>query len=126
MSDYKTYREAVGISNSDMIRALRGHYKKYGGATNAMVNNPESYGVCLLPQAEKILAANFGVANGLTYAKEKAVKKACLRKKPNRLSVYLSDEMYDMVKQSMRENEIDTVQEWLFRVLEDWFFGGNT
>ena len=124
MSNYAEYREAVGIKNADMIRALRGSFRKYGGATNAMVNNPDSYGVCLTPKAEKVLAANFGYANGLQYVKEKPVRKAALRKKPNRLTVYLTDDMFEMVKQSMKENEIETVQEWLFRVLEDFLLGG--
>ena len=124
MSNYAEYREAVGIKNADMIRALRASFRKYGGATNAMVNNPDSYGVCLTPKAEKVLAANFGYAKGLQHVKEKPIRKACIRKKPHRLTVYLADDWYERVKKSMKENEIETVQEWLFRVLEDFLMGG--
>lgn len=123
MSNYAEYRENVGIKNADMIRALRGSYRKYGGATNAMVNNPESYGVCLLPEAEKILAANFGYANGLSCVKEKPVRKACLRKKPNRLSVYLTDEMYETIKTMMHYEGFDTVQDFLLKILTDYLGG---
>jgi hypothetical protein len=123
LSDYKTYRDAVGITNNDMIRALRGTFKRYGGATNAMVNNPDSYGVCLLPKAEKILAANFGYANGLSNVKQKPVRKACIRKKPNRLSVYLTDEMYSEIKAIMEREGYATVQEFLCKLLEDYVGG---
>ena len=123
MSNYAEYRENVGIKNADMIRALRGSYRKYGGATNAMVNNPESYGVCLLPEAEKILAANFGYANGLSCVREKPVRKACLRKKPNRLSVYLTDEMYETIKTMMHYEGFDTVQDFLLKILKDYLGG---
>jgi hypothetical protein len=123
LSDYKAYRDAVGITNNDMIRALRGTFKRYGGATNAMVNNPDSYGVCLLPKAEKILAANFGYANGLSNVKQKPVRKACIRKKPNRLSVYLTDEMYSEIKAIMEREGYATVQEFLCKLLEDYVGG---
>lgn len=123
MSNYAEYRENVGIKNADMIRALRGSYRKYGGATNAMVNNPESYGVCLLPEAEKILAANFGYANGLSCVKEKPVKKACLRKKPNRLSVYLTDDMYCQIRDTMKLEGYETVQDFLLKILKDYLGG---
>lgn len=123
MSNYAEYREAVGIKNADMIRALRGSFRKYGGATNAMVNNPDSYGVCLTPQAEKVLAANFGYANGLQHVKEKPVRKACMRKKPNRLSVYLTDEMYETIKTMMHYEGFDTVQDFLLKILTDYLGG---
>lgn len=123
MSNYAEYREAVGIKNADMIRALRGSFRKYGGATNAMVNNPDSYGVCLTPQAEKVLAANFGYANGLQHVKEKPVRKACMRKKPNRLSVYLSDDMFMQIRDMMKVEGYETVQDFLLKILTDYLGG---
>ena len=123
MSNYAEYREAVGIKNADMIRAIRGSYKNYSGATNAMINNPDRYGVCLLPAAEKLLAANFGEGRGLDYKQEKPVRKACLRKKPNRMTVYLSDEMYEEVIAAMKHDGCEKVQEFLYRLLEDYLWG---
>ena len=123
MSNYAEYREAVGIKNADMIRALRGSFRKYGGATNAMVNNPDSYGVCLTPKAEKVLVANFGYANGLANIKEKPVRKACMRKKPNRLSVYLSDDMFMQIRDMMKVEGYETVQDFLLKILTDYLGG---
>lgn len=117
MSNYVEYRKAVGISNKDMIRAIKGSYRKYSGATNAMVNNPDSYGVCLLPQAEKLLAANFGYGNGLAVKEEKPVRKPSVRKRPNRISVYLTDKMYEKVKAIMQDRGYDTFQDFLLDIL---------
>lgn len=121
MSDYKQYREEVGIRNADMIRVLRTQYKRYGGATNAMVNNPDTYGVCLIPEAEKLLVERFGFGNGLSNAKEKPVKKAALRKKPNRLSVYLSDDMFQLFRERMLEEGYETVQDFIMEILGGYF-----
>lgn len=123
MSNYAEYREAVGISNTDMIKAIRASYRNYSGATNAMVNNPDKYGVCLLPEAEKILVAHFGNGKGLDCKEPKAIRKACLRKRPNRLSVYLSDEMYETFKTMMHHEGCDTVQDFLLKILTDYLGG---
>ena len=123
MSNYAEYREAVGIKNADMIRALRASFRKYGGATNAMVNNPDNYGVCLTPKAEKVLAANFGYAKGLQYVKEKPVRKACIRKKPNRMTVYLTDDMFMRIREVMAAEGYSTVQDFLLKILTDYLGG---
>lgn len=123
MSNYAEYREAVGIKNADMIRALRASFRKYGGATNAMVNNPDSYGVCLTPKAEKVLAANFGYAKGLQHIKEKPVRKACIRKKPNRMTVYLADDMFMQIREMMVAEGYSTVQDFLLKILTDYLGG---
>lgn len=123
MSNYAEYRQAVGIKNADMIRALRGSFRKYGGATNAMVNNPDSYGVCLTPKAEKVLAANFGYAKGLQHIKEKPIKKAALRKKPNRMTVYLTDDMFMQIRDMMKVEGYETVQDFLLKILTDYLGG---
>ena len=123
MSNYAEYREAVGIKNADMMRARRASFRKYGGATNAMVNNPDSYGVCLTPKAEKVLAANFGYANGLQHIKEKPVRKACIRKKPNRMTVYLADDMFMQIREMMVAEGYSTVQDFLLKILTDYLGG---
>ncbi len=121
MSDYKQYREDVGIKNADMIRVLRTQYKRYGGATNAMVNNPETYGVCLLPEAEKLLAKRFGYSKSLGNAREQTVRKAAIRKKPNRLTMYLTDDMYEQFREVMKEHGFETVQDFLMDILGGYF-----
>lgn len=121
MSDYKQYREEVGIKNADMIRVLKSKYRRYGGATNAMVNNPDTYGVCLLPEAERLLAQKYGCGKSLTNAKEPVVRKAAIRKKPNRLSIWLSDEKFDLFRQTMKEKGFDTVQDFMTEILGGYF-----
>lgn len=121
MSDYKKYREEVGIKNADMIRALRSQYKRYGGATNAMVNNPETYGVCLLPDAELLLAKRFGYDKNLSNARGQNVRKAVIRKKPNRLSVWLTDEMYEQFRKTMQDKGYETVQDFMMDIFGGYF-----
>lgn len=121
MSDYRQYREDVGIKNADMIRVLKTKYRRYGGATNAMVNNPDTYGVCLIPEAEKLLAERFGYGKGLGYAKERPVKKAAIRKKPNRLSIWLTDEKFDEFRKTMQEKGFETVQDFMAEILGVYF-----
>lgn len=126
MSNYAEFREEVGINNGDMIRVLRGKYRRYGKATNAMVNNPENYGVCLCPDAEKLLAATFGSVKGLNVTESEASsfrKKTFQRTKPNRLSVYLNDEMYGQIKELMSAMGFATVQEFLLSVIEGYLGG---
>ena len=50
--DYKQFRETNSVSGKDMISALRELYPKYGKATQSMVDNPEKYGVRVLPVRE--------------------------------------------------------------------------
>ena len=77
--DYKQFRETNSVSGKDMISALRELYPKYGKATQSMVDNPEKYGVRLLPAAERHLAERFvGEHDG---------HKVPNRRKPHRLVV---------------------------------------
>ena len=55
MSDYVRYREEKGLSNNQIIRTVAEGYPGYTKIQNTMVNNPQKYGICLLPEAEKLL-----------------------------------------------------------------------
>ena len=93
--DYKQFRETNSVSGKDMISALRELYPKYGKATQSMVDNPEKYGVRLLPAAERHLAERFvGEHDG---------HKAPNRRKPHRLVVYLPDDLYRQVRALIEE-----------------------
>ena len=54
MSDYVRYREEKGLSNNQIIRTVAEGYPGYTKIQNTMVNNPQKYGICLLPEAEKL------------------------------------------------------------------------
>ena len=111
---YELYRASVGIDNTAMIEALHEKFPCYGKATQSMINNPEKYAACLTPEAEAHLVSTFGPGPGLVYAKDRPkAKRHPRRAKPNRLVVYLPDELYQKVRQLMTVCGFATVQEFL-------------
>lgn len=55
--DMKEYRLNTGMSVKDVVSCLKEHYPKYSKITHSMVENPDKYGVQLLPEAQKLLPA---------------------------------------------------------------------
>lgn len=51
----KRYRERHGLTSVEIVEILSQTWPRFGKATMSMVENPERYGVKLLPQAEAIL-----------------------------------------------------------------------
>lgn len=118
MSDYEKYREKVGISNKQVITTLKRRYDGYGKATNSMINNPDKYGLCLLPEAEQLLATKFGYNEGLNiFVPVTEAKKKHRRKKRNRLVVYLDDDMYKKAMELKDRLKVNTNQAFLVTVL---------
>ena len=111
MSDYIRYREEKGLSNNQIIRTIAEGYPGYTKIQNTMVNNPQKYGICLLPEAEKLLVDKFGEGEGI---KLRGVKRSeSRRKKTNRLVVRLNDEMYNRVRDMMFRLKYTSVQAFL-------------
>ena len=111
MSDYIRYREEKGLSNNQIIRTIAEGYPGYTKIQNTMVNNPQKYGICLLPEAEKLLVDKFGEGKGI---KLRGVKRSeSRRKKSNRLVVRLNDEMYNRVRDLMFRLRYTSVQAFL-------------
>ena len=111
MSDYIRYREEKGLSNNQIIRTIAEGYPGYTKIQNTMVNNPQKYGICLLPEAEKLLVDKFGEGEGI---KLHGVKRSEIRrKKSNRLVVRLNDEMYNRVRDLMLKLRYTSVQAFL-------------
>ena len=111
MSDYVRYREEKGLSNNQIIRTIAEGYPGYTKIQNTMVNNPQKYGICLLPEAEKLLVDKFGEGEGI---KLHSIKRSeSRRKKSNRLVVRLNDEMYNRVRDLMLRLRYTSVQAFL-------------
>ena len=87
MLNYKNYLAEKGIDNNAAIAVLEEHYPKFTKVQASMLSNPERYGLCLLPAAEKVLFTKFGPP-------AKKSRSAARRTKPNRLVVYLDDDRY--------------------------------
>lgn len=111
MSDYVRYREEKGLSNNQIIRTVAEGYPGYTKIQNTMVNNPRKYGICLLPEAEKLLVDKFGEGEGIKLPSVK--RSESRRKKTNRLVVRLNDEMYNRVRDLMLRLRYTSVQAFL-------------
>lgn len=111
MSDYVRYREEKGLSNNQVIRTIAERYPGYTKIQNTMVNNPQKYGICLLPEAEKLLVDKFGEGKGIKL--HSAKRSESRRKKSNRLVVRLNDEMYNRVRDLMFRLRYTSVQAFL-------------
>lgn len=112
--DYRQFRLDAGISTKDMIDAVREICPKYSKAQQSFADQPDKYGLCLLPSIEKKLIERFGPGAAATVTKSKP-----RRTKPNRFVVYLSDDLAEKVKR-IRAREGSTTQELLQDLIENW------
>lgn len=106
--DYVEFRRAKGISNTDMVNAIRELYPAYSKIQQTMVCNPARYGVCLLPAAEKILTDIWG-----DISDTETKKRPDRRSKKNRMMVRLNDVLYSEVLDVMERMGYETTQDFL-------------
>ena len=111
MPDYAKYRAALGITNNDIIGALKLEFPSFSKIQCSMINNPKRYGVQLTKEAETVLASQLGFADGLSIKRRK--KPQVKRVKTNRLTVRLDDASYDRVKSKMQQRGSESVQSFL-------------
>ena len=120
MTDYNAYRAEKGISNSDMIAAVRTQFPKYSKVQQSFVAAPQKYGLCLLPEAEYTLVDHFGFGVGLSIVDDGSYepkhlappeKKKPNRKKPHRYTVRLSPELNARVCELMARLKTKTMQD---------------
>lgn len=106
--DVKRFRLVNGLTVKQMVAALKSEYPRYSKITHCMVENPSSYGVTLLPEAEQILRGRLGHATG---------RPGDRHRNRYRLSCRVTENRYEEVKQTVEaEGRFPTVQAWL-----DWW-----
>ena len=116
MSDYKAYREHVGIENNDMTHALHAEFPKYNRFVAVSVNHPDTHGVCLTSEAEQILVKQFGEGPGLVHYKF-TKKRQDKRLKTHQVTFRMNDELYEkvmFVKKCWGSDTMQSLLEWLF------------
>ena len=126
--NYNVYRAAKNLSNSEVIRVIRTRYPKYTKVSNSFVNNAETTGVCLLPEAEKLLVNTFGNGPGLSAEVERKQKNHDNKDKPHRYCVRLSEEMNERVEKTMKYLCFATKQDFLEAAITQMCnrYGGET
>ena len=135
MTDYKAYQEHVGITNPEMTTALQNVFPSYNKVCGTYVNNPEKYGVCLLPEAERLLLSTFGPGPGFASLPWQATKKkkSDRRRKGNAVTVRMTDELFQYAKAAKDDTGCSSMQalfEYLLvyyvrsKMKPDYYFGG--
>lgn len=96
MADYQAYRDAVGISSMDMVLALRPHFPSVTKQIISIVNSPQLYGCCLIPEAEDRIVKEFGEGPGLSFPfrRLKGDRTPENRKKNHRVTVWMPPDLY--------------------------------
>ena len=100
MADYQAYRDAVGISSMDMVLALRPHFPSVTKQIISIVNSPQLYGCCLIPEAEDRLVREFGEGPGLSFPFRRLFRRLRgdrppeNRKKNRRVTVWMPPDLY--------------------------------
>lgn len=116
MSDYALYRSSKNITNNDIVAVVRKDYPGYSKIQNSMIMNPDRYGIKLTEDAETALVCTYGVGPGLDV-RPASRKSTPIRKKPNRLVVYLGDELNNRVRDLIANLGYRTTQEFLEDIL---------
>lgn len=129
MTDYSAYRNTAGITTKQMVKTVAEEFPRFSKIQCSMVSNTD-YGVCLLPEAERLLIEKYGYAPGLSIEegkteKEKTVvRRADNRKKRNRFIVRLDDSTAYRVREMMTEmgytRTQDFLEDALGSMLQNW------
>lgn len=114
MPDYTLYRDKAGVTANDVVEVLRPEFPKFFKGTLSMADHPEKYGICLLPAAEKMLVERFGYFPGLI---SRPKKRKPNRRKPCRMTVWLTPELNSRIRRLMKLTGYSTAQEFLFHAL---------
>ncbi len=126
LPDYKAYQAHVGITNPEMTEELQKVFPSYNKVCGTYVNNPEKYGVCLLPEAERLLLSVFGPGPGFASLpwKEKKQKRSDKRRKSNSVTVRMDDELFQFAQAAKQEAGCESMQA-LFEYLLVAFIKGR-
>lgn len=102
--DVKKYRLDNGLQVKEIVAIIKQKYPRYSKITHCMVENPDGYGVKLLPEAEALLPEN-------------PARKQDKHRNKYRLSCRVTKARYEAVKQAIEQDgRFTSVQAFL-----DWW-----
>lgn len=116
--DYKQFREEHVISTKEMICTVSAVCPKFTKMQLSMVDQPEKYGVCLIPSMDKRLIEVFGKVEHLD-GEESAPKKKPNRTKPERFTFRLTKKKADKLRKIRAKLGV-TTQELVCDVMENY------
>lgn len=96
------------MKRTEIIEILKKKYPNFNKSTMSMISNPDKYGVCLTKEANDYL---MGACPEL--GKKPKAKKKPNRKNNRRLSVYVNDDVADLVQNAVYRHGYTTIQDYL-------------
>lgn len=118
MQDYEQYREHADVTSTDMVKALQPHFRGFTKNIMAYLNRPGKYGICLVPEAERIIVETFGSGPGLASRKYKKHRPA-KRSKGHAVTVRMDDDLYLRLMSLKTDGEYPTTQALAEALLRD-------
>lgn len=120
MVDYNKYFNSVSITRNDAIRVIRPKFRKFDKEPLSMCFNVDQYGVQLCPEAELLLAQNFGYGEGLSIEVPKKRKSHGNKNKPNRMYVRISNNLYSRVLAVYNRMSFTTMQDLIESAINEF------
>lgn len=105
--DYKRFQSRYHVSNKSFITEVQTVYPRYSKIQHSMCCQPEKYGICLLPAAEKLVTRKY------------VPKRTENREKPNRVSARLDDETFQAMRSFLDERGL-TMQDFIAEIISKY------
>lgn len=109
----KDFREAHGLKAKDIISIMRPVYKGYDKTLHSKVENPDTYGVTLIEDAERMLNEHF-ILNA------PKPRKAENRRLKARVSARLSKSLYTRLQLAQKRDGHATMQDELTHIIKSY------
>ena len=115
----------TGISSLMMVSALKPKFRSVTKQIIAIVNSPEKYGCCLIPEAEELLEKTFGPGPGLVHRKAKK-RTPTKRSKGHAITIRIDDDMYLRLMSMKTTGDYQTTQALTEALLRESLERGNS
>ena len=114
MTDYILYGESCGITRADMARVIQTKYPHFTKVQMSMASNPERNALQLIPAAEEMLVAEFGIGPGLSISPRVCNKRNHENKmKPHKLGVRVNDQLREQMQIVYEQMGFATMQDFI-------------
>ena len=132
MQNYTEYLDNAGVSQKVMIQILRQYFPSFTKSICSIVMRPKKYGVSLCPEAEAVLVDVFGMGPGLARpdleVETPVPKRKENRTKGNRVTVWMSDDLYLRLVSLKTDKEYPTmtalvenaIREFIYKNTQEW------
>lgn len=97
------------IMVKEVVPVIQTKFPKYDAQLHSKVERPDNYGIELCKEAEAAVRAHFGFKEEAPQKPRKADRRTL----PSKISCRLEKDEYDRLQIAIREDDFNTVQDWL-------------